>query len=151
MGRMGPSGASVDLDKFRLRRFVERPIDMGEMEVATSPCRGAPTTATNDDRPCPHLRSNAPLGKPPEKAIAGASCFALSPRHASRMCISPAQQLLDPGLHQADRRLPLPLGSVHKMAATRAWPSRFASRARRCSTRRSSMVAEAELIGAAIT
>src|SRR5438128_4525094 len=37
MGRIGTSGAKIDLDKFRLRRFVERLVDMGEMEVRDEP------------------------------------------------------------------------------------------------------------------
>ena len=37
MGSMGTSAARIDLDKFRLRRFVERLIDMGEMEVYDEP------------------------------------------------------------------------------------------------------------------
>jgi len=37
MGSMGTSAARIDLDKFRLRRFVERLIDMGEMEVHDEP------------------------------------------------------------------------------------------------------------------
>jgi 2,5-furandicarboxylate decarboxylase 1 len=34
---MGTSAAGIDLDTFRLRRFVERLIDMGEMEVRDEP------------------------------------------------------------------------------------------------------------------
>src|SRR5437016_235710 len=37
MGRAATSAAKIDLDKFRLRRFVERLIDMGEMEVHDEP------------------------------------------------------------------------------------------------------------------
>ena len=37
MERTGTSAANIDLDKFRLRRFVERLVDMGEMEVHDEP------------------------------------------------------------------------------------------------------------------
>src|SRR5438309_731482 len=37
MGRTGTAAAKIDLDKFRLRRFVERLVDMGEMEVHHEP------------------------------------------------------------------------------------------------------------------
>jgi UbiD family decarboxylase len=37
MASMGTSGAKIDLDKFRLRRFVERLVDVGEMEVHEEP------------------------------------------------------------------------------------------------------------------
>jgi UbiD family decarboxylase len=37
MGRTSTSAAMIDLDKFRLRRFVERLVDMGEMEVHDEP------------------------------------------------------------------------------------------------------------------
>src|SRR5712691_833875 len=37
MGNTGTSAAKIDLDKFRLRRFVERLVDMGEMEVHDEP------------------------------------------------------------------------------------------------------------------
>ena len=37
MGNTGASAAKMDLDKFRLRRFVERLVDMGEMEVHAEP------------------------------------------------------------------------------------------------------------------
>jgi len=37
MGKMNAAATKIDLDKFRLRRFVERLIDMGEMEVRAEP------------------------------------------------------------------------------------------------------------------
>src|SRR5712692_7438822 len=37
MRKTGTSAAKIDLDKFRLRRFVERLVDMGEMEVRDEP------------------------------------------------------------------------------------------------------------------
>ena len=37
MGKIDTSAAGIDLDKFRLRRFVERLIAMGEMEVRDEP------------------------------------------------------------------------------------------------------------------
>ena len=37
MGKMSASATKIDLDKFRLRRFVERLVDMGEMEVRDEP------------------------------------------------------------------------------------------------------------------
>ena len=37
MGNTGTAVAKIDLDKFRLRRFVERLVDMGEMEVHDEP------------------------------------------------------------------------------------------------------------------
>ena len=37
MGKMTTSATKIDLQKFRLRRFVERLIDMGEMEVRDDP------------------------------------------------------------------------------------------------------------------
>src|SRR5262245_49296156 len=37
MGSIVTPAASIDLDKFRLRRFVERLVDVGEMEVREEP------------------------------------------------------------------------------------------------------------------
>jgi 2,5-furandicarboxylate decarboxylase 1 len=37
MGKMSKAATKIDLEKFRLRRFVERLVDMGEMEVRDDP------------------------------------------------------------------------------------------------------------------
>jgi 2,5-furandicarboxylate decarboxylase 1 len=37
MGRISAAAGKIDLDKFRLRRFVERLVEMGEMEVRDEP------------------------------------------------------------------------------------------------------------------
>ncbi|MCC6474194.1 MAG: UbiD family decarboxylase, partial [Burkholderiales bacterium] len=37
MGKMSAAATKIDLDKFRLRRFVERLVEMGEMEVREDP------------------------------------------------------------------------------------------------------------------
>ena len=37
MGKMSASATKIDLDKFRLRRLVDRLVDMGEMEVKSEP------------------------------------------------------------------------------------------------------------------